>query len=168
SEFRSQGVASFLRPYLQRGDLLVLAECLPEQKPLIERQDPHLLQAFVEVKVDEPTREQGHTILTGYALGAAQNRPRSAPFPLQGDALETLDRLHRRYATYSAYPGRPLRFLRNLILDLPYDRVVTSADVTAAFSRETGLPLFLLEDSVPLNLIEAREWFSARVIGQAE
>lgn len=162
SEHRSQGIASFLRPYLQRGDLLVVAECLPEQKPFIERQDPHLLQAFVELKVDEPTPEQARRILTSVAT------TQRAGSVLDPSALEALDRLHRRYATYSAYPGRPLRFLRNLLADAPREGMVSAADVTAAFARETGLPLFLLEDSVPLRLAEARDWFAARVIGQAE
>src|SRR5205807_1977241 len=31
SEHHSQGVATFLRPYLGRGDLLAVAECTPEQ-----------------------------------------------------------------------------------------------------------------------------------------
>jgi ATP-dependent Clp protease ATP-binding subunit ClpA len=168
SEFHSQGIASFLRPYLARGDLLAIAECLPEQKPLIERQDPHLLHAFVEVRVEEPDRKRGQAILASSTLQAAIDRPRDAPFPLEPAALDTLDTLHRRYATYSAYPGRPLRFLRNLLTDLDVYSTLTSSDVTAGFARETGLPLFLLDDRVPLDLDEAKRWFAGRVIGQAE
>ncbi len=168
SEFRSQGIASFLRPYLARGDLLTIAECLPEQKPLIERQDPHLLQAFVEVRVEEPDRKRGQAILASSTLLAAINRPRDAPFPLEPAALDTLDTLHRRYATYSVYPGRPLRFLRNLLTDLDSYAKLSSSDVTAGFARESGLPLFPLDDAVPLDLDEAKRWFAARVIGQAE
>jgi MoxR-like ATPase len=40
--------------------------------------------------------------------------------------------------------------------------------VTAAFSRETGLPLFLLEESARLDLVGAKRWFGERVIGQPE
>jgi ATP-dependent Clp protease ATP-binding subunit ClpC len=168
SEHHSQGIASFLRPYLGRGDLLVLVECTPEQLPLLERQDPHLLRVFAEVRVEEPSRERGQAILASYALHAALSRPAPrSELPIDPDALHVLDRLHRRYATYSAYPGRPLRFLRNLLADQARG-VLTAGDITAAFSRETGLPLFLLEDSVRLHLAEARQWFGARVIGQAE
>src|SRR5262249_53800561 len=63
SEHHSQGIASFLRPYLGRGDLLVLVECTPEQLPVLERQDPHLLRVFTEIRVEEPSRQRGQAIL---------------------------------------------------------------------------------------------------------
>jgi ATP-dependent Clp protease ATP-binding subunit ClpA len=40
--------------------------------------------------------------------------------------------------------------------------------VAAAFSRETGLPLWMLDDRVPLHLEDARRWVAARVLGQPE
>lgn len=162
SEHQSQGIASFLRPYLGRGDLLTIAECTPEQLPIIERQEPHLLAAFAQVPVSEPTREQGTKILARYA----------AAFPGGGAAIATdglakLDLLHRRYATYSAYPGRPLRFLQNLLTDRSAG-ILSAREVTVAFSGETGLPLTLLEESERLELAATRSWFAERVIGQAE
>src|SRR5436190_4800231 len=54
SEHQAQGLASFLRPYLARGDLLAICECTPEQVPIVERLDPHLLRAFVQVRLEEP------------------------------------------------------------------------------------------------------------------
>ncbi len=168
SEHQSQGIASFLRPYLGRGEPLVIAECTPEQLPLVERQGPSLLRTFTDIRVDEPSPERGQAILAGYALAAALSEPGSGELPIAPDALQALDTLHRRYATYSAYPGRPLRFLKNLLADRPADGLLAGGDVTAAFARETGLPLFLLEDSVRLDLAEARRWFAGRVIGQGE
>jgi ATP-dependent Clp protease ATP-binding subunit ClpA len=169
SEYHSQGIASFLRPYLGRGDLLVIAEATPEQLPILERLDPHLLRVFSEVRVEEPSRERGLAILTSFALAAGLAWPGAGnELPVEAEALHALDTLHRRYATYSAYPGRPLRFLQNLLADHPPGRPLTGSEVTAAFARETGLPLFLLEDSVRLDLAEARRWFGERVIGQAE
>ncbi len=38
----------------------------------------------------------------------------------------------------------------------------------AAFSRETGLPAFMLDPDVPLDLPEARQWFAKRIIGQEQ
>lgn len=160
SNYNSQGIMGFLRPYIARGALLVIAECTPEQIPFIERNDPHLLDAFHRIEVAEPGLETGRTILRNVADTAKT----SARIGVQ--ALARLDELHRRYATYSAYPGRPLRFLKNLLKDS--DATIAPRNVTAAFSRETGLPLFLLEETVPLDLGETHEWFSSRVIGQGE
>jgi DNA polymerase III delta prime subunit len=61
-----------------------------------------------------------------------------------------------------------LRFLRNLLRDRPLEQTIAPADVTGAFSRETGLPLVLLEDRVPLDLEKTQRYFSERVIGQPE
>ena len=167
SEHQTQGIASFLRPYLSRGDLLAIAECTLEQLPLIERQEPHLLSAFAQLPVVEPTREQGTRILAQYATAFP-----GIVVPISGEGLAKVDLLHRRYATYSAYPGRPLRFLRNLLSDqgpIAEGRPpLSDRDVTAAFSRETGLPRALLDESETLDLPGARRWFAERVIGQPE
>jgi ATP-dependent Clp protease ATP-binding subunit ClpA len=163
-ETSSQGIAGFLRPYIARGDLLVIAECTPEQIPIIERRDPHLLTAFHRVNLEEPSLETGRKILQQVAA-AAHTRGAAN---IDATALARLDQLHRRYATYSAYPGRPLRFLHNLLKEREFYKTVKASDVTAAFSRETGLPLFLLEDSVPLDLPATHAWFTERVIGQMD
>jgi ATP-dependent Clp protease ATP-binding subunit ClpA len=158
-----QGIAAFFRPYITRGDLLCVVECTPEQMPIIERQDPHLAESFFHINVEEPSLEQGRTILLNDAV--ARSKKGVARIDFAG--LEMLDRLHRRYATYSAYPGRPLRFLKNLLQDRQ-DELITVSAVTERFSEETGLPLFLLKDELPLDLRETHEWFSQRVIGQPE
>lgn len=161
SEHQSQGLASFLRPWLARGELLAILECTPEQLPLIERQDPHLVRAFTPLRIKEPEGGKLESILRQFAAA------RQAAKLLPAGLVEVL-RLHRRYAAYSANPGRPLRFLGNLLLDQPVDVAIDARTVTTAFSQETGLPLVLLEDSVRLDLAEANAWFGARVIGQTE
>ena len=45
---------------------------------------------------------------------------------------------------------------------------ITTSDVLSTFTRETGLPRFLLDPAEPLDLDAAHAWFSARVIGQPE
>src|SRR5262245_49742958 len=161
SEHQSQGLATFLRPALARGDLLAVAEATPEQIAVIERQDPHLLRAFTTLRLEEPDEGPLRAILRRFADD--RGGPRLSP-----DALDRVLRLHRRYAGYSANPGRPLRFLRNLLADRPATPPLEPGDVNAAFARETGLPLVLLDEAVRLDLDQARGWFAGRVIGQAE
>jgi ATP-dependent Clp protease ATP-binding subunit ClpA len=163
SEHQAQGIASFLRPGLGRGEMLAVAECTPEQLAVIERQDPALLATFHQIPVEEPDSVRGRAILESFALA---HRP--GGLPIESEALNELDRLHRRHATYSAYPGRPLRFLRHLLADLPADRCLTLRDVRRAFARETGLPTVLLDENETLDLDKTRDWFAARVLGQPE
>lgn len=181
SNHSAQGIASFLRPYLARGEVLAVTECTPEQLAAVERDDPHLAEVFHRVEVEELPAEAAKVVLLNYLLSAEPPRPgRGATNPpaLDEEGLETIDRLHRRYATYSAFPARPLRFLRNLLRDRHAERhtagevwtpeppPLTRRDILAAFARETGLPLFMLDESVRLDLDDTRRWFAARVIGQ--
>lgn len=161
-----QSVGSFLRPWLARREVLAIAECTPEQVGAIERNEPHLLSAFQQIAVPRRTPEQTQAILGQVFDGSAGKAPED-PARCRG-ALEQLHRLHLRYATYSANPGRPLRFLKNLLADLFPEKSITEAQVTEAFSRETGLPLMLLDDRVPLVLDDTRKWFGSRVIGQSD
>jgi ATP-dependent Clp protease ATP-binding subunit ClpC len=180
------GIANFFRPFLARGDILAVAECTPEQLPIIERSNPHLLAAFEQIAIEEPAPKAVLEILSRAAEDSRSRcaddldpRDRSLVGPLITPAgLDAVARLHRRYATYSASPGRPLRFLKNLLQDQSslislnpgsHDlKPIGAPEVTAAFSRETGLPLFLLDEAARLDLAAARGYFAGRVIGQGQ
>ena len=186
SENNMQGLASFFRQRFMSSHALAVVECTVEQLPLIEREDPALLRVFLQVAVEEPSIEAGRRILKqvadNYPLESVthdrkawKRRVRasrsSAPVPpLTEEGLDTLDRLHRRYAGYSAYPGRPLRFLRGLLHDrstaLTDEPPLAAKEVTASFAKETGLPLFLLDDTATYDSEHTFRWFGERVIGQ--
>ena len=91
------GIAGFLRQYIGRGELLLIAECTPEQLPFIEQLDPYLLELFHQLRVEEPDVPKGRRILASIAEGAGR------PASIEDDWLQTLDRLHRRYATVRHY-----------------------------------------------------------------
>lgn len=151
-----QGMAGFFRPYIERGELLCIVECTPEQRDLLERDHPHLLKAFAVMQIDTPSADRVGRILA--ALAPADS--------VSEAALQSIDSLHRRFARYSAYPGRPIRFLEELLLQ--NSAALQPSDVARGFSRETGLPQFMIDDSLPLDLGKAREFFLSRVLGQDE
>jgi ATP-dependent Clp protease ATP-binding subunit ClpA len=162
-----QSVGGFLRPHIARGDILTIAECTPEQVSVVERNDSHLLAAFLQLPIPERTAEQTRVILGRVFENAAG---KLAPEKI-ADIMAALDRMHQlhlRYAIYSANPGRPIRFLRNLLSDHSLEKALNAAEVTTAFSRETGLPEVLLDDHIQLDLEKTRNWFSVRLIGQPE
>jgi ATP-dependent Clp protease ATP-binding subunit ClpC len=161
-----QSVGSFLRPAIARGEILTITECTPEQINVIERQEPHLLSAFQHLIIPERTPGQTRAILSSvFDSAPGKPTPQTAQTAL---ALDRIHQLHTRYATYSANPARPIRFLKNLLSDRLPEKTITEPEVTTAFSRETGLPLMLLDDAIPLDLSNARNWFGTRVIGQSE
>ncbi len=163
----AQSIASFLRPWIARGELLAIAECTPEQLAIIERRDPHIAGAFLQVRVPEPAPAVTRRILAQVFQHLAR---KDSAHARSDAALDWLHQLHRRYATYSANPGRPVRFLTTLVTEQPVDQktLLSVAQVTAAFTRETGLPEVLLKDDLPLDLDATRQWFTQRVIGQPQ
>jgi ATP-dependent Clp protease ATP-binding subunit ClpC len=163
----TQGIASFLRPKIARGEILTVAECTPEQIPLLERRDPQLLSAFQQIKIEEPDRKTGLKILESVAQEFARVADKNGR-KTESDAIKTVDAVHRRFSTYSAFPGRPVRFLRNIFHDLKRDEPLFPDKVIAAFSNETGLPEMLLNDEIALDLARTEKFFNERVIGQTE
>jgi len=183
SEHNTQGLASFFRQRFMSSQALAVVECTPEQLSLIEREDPALLKVFLQFTVEEPSAEAGRSILKQYAANYSRQRAignrkelkrqalarkPNAPV-ITGAGLDTVDRLHRRYAGYSAVPGRPLRFLRGLLEDRATahtEEPVSANEVTQSFAKETGLPLFLLDDTAAFDGEQTFAWFAQRVIGQ--
>lgn len=163
------GIAGFLRPAIARGEILVLAECTPEQFTLLEAADPQLIAAFSRLDLSPDEAVRSKKILAG----AARDLAHLHHVRLSEDALATVDRLHRRYGTYSVYPGRPLRFLRTLLADWPSGDgeqrpELDSQAVLTRFARETGLPGFLLDPAQHFDPEAARTWFATRVQGQPQ
>ncbi len=165
SEHSTQGIASFLRPKMARGELPAVAECTPEQIPILERRDPQLLGAFQQIRLEEPTRETVLKILESVAKEFAQVSDKSDR-RTETEAIKTVDAIHRRFSTYSAFPGKPVRFLRNVFADLGRDEPLSPPNIYREFSNQTGLPELLLNDQIQLNLSETEKFFAKRVIGQ--
>ena len=163
-EGNTQGVGRFLAPHIACGEIVALAECTREQVSTIEQEAPQLLGAFTQIQLDPPDQTRCRRILRNCANAQVQ----AGHAAISDEALDELDRLHRRYATYSAEPGRAIQFLDRLLLDHREDGVVQPHHVTKAFSRGTGLPDFLLDDSMTLDLENTRQWFHERIVGQPE
>ena len=168
SNSSTQGIASFLRPKIFRGEIITVAECTPEQLPIIERRDPNLLSAFQQILTEEPDKKTSLKILELVAREFAPEVPDEKTRQTEAEAIKTIEALHRRFSTYSAFPGRPVRFLRNLFQELRAAETLTPNKVYKAFSNETGLPEMLLNDRITLDLAETEKFFAGKVIGQTE
>lgn len=155
SACNNDGIAEFIAPYCQRGEIRVVVECTSEQAAVLDETHPELLATFARIDLEPPNAADTHTILRQFA-----------PSKIGDDAVSEIVRLHERYATYSTGPGRHLRFLKNLLHDAEAQHVLNASEVTQAFAAETGLPLFLLDDDTPLDLSAMTAWFHERIRGQ--
>lgn len=157
------GVASMIRTAIDRRNLIAIAECTPEQLAVIEKNDPMLLRVFTQIQVKEPSESQTLDILRQSAESTNSN--------YSEQALLELYHLHHRFATYSAMPSTALKLMRTLEDNLGAKQrlaEVGSEQIAEAFSKQTGLPRFLIDDSVKLDLQEVESRLSSNVIGQSE
>ena len=172
------GVASMIRQSVARGKLQAIAECTPEQLAVVERDDPMLLRAFAKMEIAEAEPETITEILTQAARDRAARTTSQLhrtlgtvavnPVQFTPQAIEELHRLYSRYATYSALPSQPLRLMQTMLEKLDRPAEFDAMQVAAAFSAQTGLPEFLVNDAVPIDLEDIGQRLTSHVIGQAE
>lgn len=164
------GVASMVRQAVARGRLLIIAECTPQQIAIVEREEPLLLRAMVRYDLAEPNPQELAAILRQAAdtSAAAAVSKASQRSHFDDAAIEELSHLHRRYATYSALPAQPLRLMKSILEHSPPASAIGAADVARAFAAQTGLPRFLVDDSISIDLERIRQRLAQHVIGQRE
>ena len=156
------GVSSMMRTAIGRRRLLAIAECTPEQLAVVEREDPMLLRAFTRLEIKEHSQSRISEILRKAAddlFGAAQ---------VESQGIEELFRLHTRFATYSALPSTALRLLRTMHDHRQQEYLVDASNVAKAFAQQSGLPGFLVDDQIDLDLDYVDSFLQKNVIGQPE
>lgn len=178
----TSSVAAFLLPYLQRGELSLIAECNPTELDACRRLLPSLIDIFQIVTVKPFDQRRAVAILNRQA-NQLQQQFRLEP---ERDVVEQTERLFRRFLPYQTFPGSTLSFLTDLfsatarrigdnanspevsadpIHEMPVAKV-TSNDLVSLFIERTGLPDFLLRDEVTLSHSDVLKRFRERVIGQ--
>ena len=166
------GVGAFLLPYLQRGELRLIAEASSQELDACRRFLPALLDVFQIVPVPTLDSSTCSTVLGDVAEIHARNA--AVEFPRECAAL--VHHLFARFQPYVTLPGPAIDFVRALLhrhtpkpgTRAPGEatRSLTPEHVLTAFAQRTGLPEFLLRDDQPLDLARVRSHFEARILGQ--
>ncbi|MEM7473453.1 MAG: AAA family ATPase [Planctomycetota bacterium] len=172
----SPGVASMIRHAISRGRLTGIAECTPEQLAIIEREDPMLLRVFSRMTIEEAKASTIKKVLARSGEYYGQE--------FSEQSIEELYRLHSRFATYSALPATALRLMRTMLgtrqhgpngqvefnsrIHAKGETPVEAAEVARAFAKQSGLPRFLIDDSIALDLEKVHSSLASNVIGQSE
>jgi ATP-dependent Clp protease ATP-binding subunit ClpC len=169
------GVAAFLMPYLQRGELRLVAEATPSELDACRRLLPGLADLFQIVQIREFSPADARAVLSKLLEEGARNHK----LELEPGLADVIYRLFKRFQPYAAFPGRSATFVRQLLDEAsraeggcglqskPQARAsVTQADVLTRFQRETGLPERLLRDDLPLPHEEVLASFRGAVLGQ--
>src|SRR5262249_54034929 len=167
------GFATYLAPYVGRGEGVLCGEAPAKALSLGLAELPGFAHLFTQIQVDAASEETTAAILRGRV--EATSVARGVELVLAEDALEAVTDLAATYFPGMEQPGRSMRLLQQ-VLDEKLETVAADArvvdvgadDVRAGLAATTGLPDRLLSDKTPLDPAETRAFFDERVLGQAE
>lgn len=179
-------VAEYLRSAIGRGEVTLIGECTPEERARIELRSPNYISFFQAVVLTEPRTGMEDIILQKIKSLAGQRNVAIEP-----EAVHEIVRLHRRFSPYSGMPGRPIRFLESLMVALSEHQIFTKPKknkstedntqpeinagfyptitrdlVLKNFCEESGLPPFMVDPTIPMDVSALSKSFNANVFGQ--
>jgi ATP-dependent Clp protease ATP-binding subunit ClpC len=158
----TDGVGAFLVPYLQRGELRLVAEATPEELDAVRRLLPGLSDALQVVPIRTMPEAQALRALE-HVVSMVEQKHR---VNVQSRVREQVVALLRRFMPYRPLPGAATAFIRRLVEETRGD--VTTDDVFLRFILDTGLPERLVRDDVALSSGEVVSALQVRVMGQDE
>ncbi len=160
-------IADFLLPYLSRGEINLISECSPEELARIEINSPAYLSNFRIIRLEEP-----RTGLEDIIRKKVQDIAQAQSVRISNTDIQELIQLNRRFTPYSGMPGKPIRFLESLLLQAKEESVterghsILRSDILRYYSEESGLPLFMIDPSIPMDPEAVRRRFSSQLFGQ--
>ncbi len=162
-------LAAFFLPFLQYGELRLIAEATPAELDACRRILPGFVDSFRILNV--PPMDSASTLRVMERLQRMYQQE-GGPEVERG-TLEQINYLFRRFAPYRSFPGQPVRFLQQLLevytrhaFNQLKPQKLSSLDVVRLFSERTGLPEPFLRDDWPLAYSEVLRTLQARVLGQ--
>ncbi|MEO1711886.1 MAG: AAA family ATPase, partial [Bacteroidota bacterium] len=163
-EGNAVSVAQYLLPYLTRGEVSLVSECTPEERSRIEMKSPNFLGAFQILELEEP-RQDLESIIQRKVDFLSQKEGRK----LSRQAVGEIVRLNRRYEPYAGFPGRPIRFLENLLLQPGINQQSLDRSlIIRQFSQESGMPQFMIDRDIPMDLPKVHAFFAQQLFGQEQ
>lgn len=158
-------IAAFLIPYVERGELTLVAEATPKELDICRRLLPGFVDLFATLALPQFSSKEALEVL-GQVVAQLDRKYRvDSESAVVGECY----RLHKRFLPYHSFPGKASQFLSQLFEECSHNQVPPQREtVVDRFSKETGLPLNLLRDEDPLPTSEVEEFFRQRVIGQEE
>ncbi|RAL21204.1 hypothetical protein DL240_13815 [Lujinxingia litoralis] len=168
-----ENFADFFKPFLERGQLRMIAECTEEDLKQGLSRDPGFLRLFRQIKVQPMDEHQTLSVLARRLTLSNEAQERS--LRAEPGCLEEIRDFAESFYTRSFAPGRACD-LMDALVDFTVrqnsessdsgELVLRSKNIPQCLAEVTGMSLDLLDDSLPLDLEETRTWFTSRLIDQ--
>jgi ATP-dependent Clp protease ATP-binding subunit ClpA len=162
-------VADFLQPFLTRGEITLVGESTEAEKSQIELRSPSYLAGFHVLNIEEPRGKRLEKIILDRVSTTAGQQEVS----VTKEAIHEVVRLNKRFSPYAGFPGKPIRFLESLILERKADdryrsKRLGKSEIIRHFCEASGLPIFMVDPSVPMQLERTDSFFSNQLFGQPD
>ena len=162
----SDSIAAFLLPFLQRGDVRMIAEATPAELDACRRLLPGFADLFQVLKLEPFEHDAALLALQRVATNLQQN----LQVEIVEGTIELIYHLFRRFVPYQVFPGKTVPFLRDVCerAAIAKSATVTKETVIEQFIRLTGLPELFLRDEVGLEQNDVMAELQRQVIGQED
>lgn len=158
-------LAAFLLPYIRSGSLRLIAEATPAEVDACRRLLPELMDALPIVRISPMSEaHEAQLIQTTLERGLQSTQIEfDAAIPI------ALARLSRQFQSHHAAPGPSMRMVRELVGKRRKKDVESHWSMAwflEFFSKRTGLPLALIDDTFPIKRQDVADKLASDVIGQ--
>lgn len=162
----NMSMADYLRDYISRGEITVISECTPEEASRIEMRSPGYLALLTTVTIEEMSNEQILEIVTNKTNHFATQKNCA----VEEEAIQEILRLQQWYTPYSELPGKTIHFLASIISDKEKKeiKIIDKAAIFERFCQETGMPEFMINPEIALDIPKMQSYFQSNIYGQNE
>jgi ATP-dependent Clp protease ATP-binding subunit ClpC len=171
---RSHGIdmAGAMKPWLDDGKVRLVGELPEARAELTESRHVGFFSCLSRVRVEAMSAAQARDVLHAHAAHDRKHEPHKVQ--VDAAALAPIVDLAERYLPYEAFPGKAVRLYEELRASQELrpraadgkSAPLGPGDVYDHFSLRTGVPLFLLHESMPLRLDALLAHFDRKLVGQ--
>lgn len=168
----ADSLAAFLLPFIQRGELRLIAETTADELDRVRRLLPGMAECFETIVLDPVSTQQTASVIGVTLREAARNHHvQVSQDTTTGGIAEAIATLFARFMPYQALPRGPVKLVHAILDETqhqakPDERIIDFHKVVDSFSKLSGLPISILSDHEPLSADQVRETLSKEIIGQ--
>lgn len=158
-------VAQMLLPFLQKDDLVVIAEATPDALAMAEQLNAPFVQTFRRFPVPAFSAQESFSILER----SAQKLGKENQILFTREALQRALDILARFGDANSLPGSGIRLIEQMAHLYPpgtQKRKLHPQDAIQAFSRSSGFPEALIDPDQNLDMDAVRQFFLDRIVGQ--
>jgi ATP-dependent Clp protease ATP-binding subunit ClpC len=162
----NDSIAAFLLPFIERGEVRIVAEATPAELDACRRLLPGFVSNFRVLHIPTFTDAEALAALKAYCATIERN----STARIESEVRAVICGLFRRFLPYEGFPGKTVNFTSRLY-EIARTKSLTEIGkdlVISEFVKLTGLPEIFLRDEVTLDEQDVRAFFETEVIGQPE